>query len=214
MPLRVIIKDSGPRLRVVGLPLGLPKMAYVNSVGSEQAAVTITGHTSTTAYDKNGQTIPYDASKFYTVTERCALGVWQPNNDMFSLVQNVDNNNLEIQNNMSDARTLSVVKYETEDNPTIEIWYTQPGGDLANTYYFYNNYISMSRAPARYANGNYVDYSYFNDKEVVAWHNGTEWVPNPSTKNFTITNYNGTAYATNNGPSCYCSAVMTIKKAT
>lgn len=207
MPLRVIIKDSGPRLRVVGLSPGLPKMAYVNSVGSGQATITLEGHTSTAAYDKSGQTLPYDASKFYTVTERGALGVWQPNNDMFSLVQNVNNNGLEIRNNMSDSRTLAAVKYEIEDNPTAEIWYSQPGGSLGNTVE-----IAAGKAyPMLAADGSVANYDtlYSGSKHIVAWHDGSYWHANTKSAYFTMVSNNGARMQNLTAAPCHCSAVLT-----
>ena len=205
--------EDGSYVRVKGLtPPGPPTLlAYTNQAGSEQATITLAGHASTTAYDRSGQTMTYDASKFYTVTEHGALGVWQPNNDMFSLVQNANDGNLEIRNNMTDSCTLAAVKYEIEDNPTAEIWYTQEGGSLANTY----NFSINERQPLRRANGNYQGYSYFNDKEIVAWHNGTEWVPNLAVSgNFVMSNYDGLAYVRNNGNSRSCSGIMTINTIT
>ena len=149
----------------------------------------------------------YDPSKIYTVTDRSALSVWQPNNDIFSLIQNVNDNSVEIRNNMSDDQALSAIKYNMEDNPTAEVWYSQPSGSLENTI----EIAAYGRCPMFAADGSVADYYtlYRGSKNIVAWHDGSNWHPNTKSSKFDMLSVNGAYMRNLTTALCHCSVVLT-----
>ena len=101
-------------------------VAYFNKTGSEQEDVTVIGDWNTALYDKSGQAMQYDATKTYSVTEYCTLGIWQPNDAKFCIIPSSNSDSALLTNYISNRYSLAAIKYTTKD--LVKMYYLAEGG--------------------------------------------------------------------------------------
>lgn len=173
-------------------------IAYFNKTGSEQTDVTVIGDWTTELYDKSGQKMTYDATKAYTVTECCALGMWQPNDAMFRIIRSTNDDRALLTNYTSNTYSLAAIKYTTKD--LVKMYYLAEGGQ-----YFPQYDSNSTRYVLADIYGNSISYDISKKYKIMRGHNVyNDTIREAISTNINIINVDGVIYAERTHPSSSC----------